>query len=214
MLKTPELIALEGARDELAAALDMAARKKAALDALKADFERQHMALIAEEKAASMTVAELKVIVREKALAAHAVDGTIKLTDGIGIQYRTQVDYDPAALFAACLQYAPMFLTVNDKAIEALGESAPDDKTKKHLNAAIMAFLPLTIWQKPTATIGDDTLIKLHGMKGAEEIVNAAIPVQMIGNPITPKKRTADSDEDDPAVHAATAALDAVGALG
>lgn len=216
MLKTAELTALEAARDELAAALDESTRTKAALDALQADFDRQHAALIAQQEAAAARVKELRVVVGDKAVKAWEVEQAAKLTDGIGMQLRTQVDYDKAALFEACLKFAPMFLTVNEEAIKALGESAPDEKTKKHLHAAIMAHLPLVIWQKPTPTIGDETLLKLHQMNEAGRVVEAAMNAAPV-NPIAPKptaKRRAQPDPVDAnAVDTAAAALDLVGTI-
>lgn len=125
---------------------------------------------------------------------------------------RTQVDYDKPALFEACLKFAPMFLQVNEEAIKALGESAPDDKTKKHLNAAIMASLPLTIWQKPTPTIGDETLLKLHQMNEAGRVVEAAMNAVPV-NPIAPKpttKRRQPDPVDDGVVDTAAAALELI----
>lgn len=206
MLKTEQMIALEAARDELAAALDEATRTKAALDALQADFDRQHMALIAQKEAAAAKVKELRVSVQAKAIAAWELEKTPKLTDGIGMQQRTQVDYDPRTLFEACLKYAPMFLEINKDAIKALGESAAD---KKDLNAAILAHLPLTIYDKPTPTIGDDTLLKLHQMNQAGKLVEAAFEGTPV-NPVAPKKRRAPEPVDEAAVETAAAALDLI----
>ncbi len=208
MQKTDQMIALETARDEFAAALDEATRTKAALKALQDEFERQHMALIAQEAAAAAKVKELRVGLQAKAVAAWEIEKVPKLTDGIGMQQRTQVDYNKAALFAACLQFAPMFLQINEDAIKALGESAPD---KKHLNAAIVAHLPLAIYDKPTPTIGDETLLKLHQMNKAGEVVEAAMNLPLM-SPVAPKptaKRRA-PDPVDNAVEAAAAAFEAL----
>lgn len=209
MQKTAELVALESARDELAAALDEATRTKAALDALQADFDRQHAALIAQKEGAAQRVKELRVTVQDKAIKAWEIEKAPKLTDGIGVQLRTQVDYDPLALREALLKYAPMFLEVDDKAIKALGESAND---KKPLLAALLPVLPITISDKPTPTIGDDTLLKLHQMNQAGKLVDAAFEATPV-NPVAPKPRRAQpvpTFEDDAAVDTAAAALELV----
>jgi hypothetical protein len=212
MLKTAELTVLEAARDELAAALDEETRTKAALGALQADFDRQHAALIAQKEAAAERVKELRVVVGDKAVKAWEIEQTAKLTDGIGMQQRTQVDYDPLALREALIKYAPMFLMVDKDAIKALGESAAN---KNPLFAALMPVLPIKIYDKPTPTIGDETLLKLHQMNEAGRVVEAAMNAVPV-NPVTPKpatKRRQPDPVEANAVDTAAAALDLVGTL-
>jgi len=208
VIKTTELMALESARNELAEALDAEAKANVNYAAVYGEFKRNHQPLIALKAAAEARVSELTKIVQGKAVAAWQVEKVKKLTDGIGIQERTQVDYDDQSLFEACLKYAPMFLQVNEKAIKALGESAPNEGKKEYLNTAIIAFLPLTIWQKPTPTIGVETLIELHK-------ANAALRVVEVAGAIVQRQFEAPQPVDeavDLAVDLAAAALDAVGA--
>lgn len=203
--KTRAMIELEAQRDELAQALFEAEQADVAFKAAKAKFEADNAHLIARKDETSKRAGALRAVVEDAALAAWQEAPASKLTDGIGMQMRTQVDYDPVELFKACLQFAPFLLQVNAKAVQDLGESAPD---KKHLNAAILSALPLTIYPKPTPTIGEPTLIKYHQMRGAEQVMASASAVvdKAWAAPAVPLPE----DGIDGAIEAAMSALGAV----
>lgn len=172
--KSAAMIELEAQRDELAQALFEAEQAETAFKAAKAKFEAENAHLIARKDETAKRASAIRAVVEGAALVAWQEAPASKLTDGIGMQMRTQVDYNPAELFKACLQFAPFLLQVNTRAVQDLGESAPD---KKHLNAAILSALPLTIYAKPTPTIGETTLVKYHQMRGAEQVMESAAAV-------------------------------------
>ncbi len=203
--KSAAMLELEAQRDELAQALFEAEQADVAFKAAKAKFEAENAHLIARKDETSKRASALRAVVEDAALVAWQEAPATKLTDGIGMQLRTQVDYNPAELFKACLQFAPFLLQVNVKAVKDLGESAPD---KKDLNAAILSVLPITISPKPTPTIGDPTLIKYHQMRGAEQVVERATAVvdKAWAAPAVPLPE----DGIDGAIEAAMSALGAV----
>ena len=215
MSNTLTLPELEAARDRYA---DLLLAEDALVQEYKTEFAsfQEKFADLIERKKRAQEAREAQ----EEALRASLVSYYKALPDdqrvkkvalGMEIEYRTRVDTtDPDVIFQLA-QYAPMLLTVNEKAIKDLGEAGMAGKGD--LLAAVRRFVPaLKISSEPQAVLG--------GVKTMSEVVqvNAAKSVMAtfeagvtpVVPPVKPAKRRAPDPVDEAAVETAAAALDLI----
>lgn len=211
-LTLPEL---EAARDRYA---DLLLNEDALVQeykTLEASFKEKHADLIERKKRAQEAREAQEEVLRASLVSYYKAlpeDQRVKkVALGMEIEDRTRVDAsDPDVIFQLA-QYAPMLLTVNEKAIKDLGEAGMSGKGD--LLAAVRRFVPaLKISREPQAVLG--------GVKTMSEVmqVNAAKQVMATFEagvkPIAPKpvakKRSQIEEHLDMAVDTAAAALELI----
>lgn len=215
MSNTLTLPELEAARDRYA---DLLLAEDALVQEYKTEFAsfQEKFADLIERKKRAQEAREAQ----EEALRASLVSYYKALPDdqrvkkialGMEIEYRTRVDTtDPEVIFQLA-QYAPMLLTVNEKAVKDLGEAGMAGKGD--LLAAVRRFVPaLKISSEPQAVIGGvktmSEVVQVNAAKQVMATFESAAPVAPISP--TPKKRRAPEPVDEAAVDTAAAALDLI----
>ena len=122
----------------------------AALAERRAEFEREHAALLREHKERQLQVQEQELRLRDMAVLEFSQTGDRKPAPGVSIRMATEIRYDDEAAFAWAKQ-SGMCLTLDAKAFDAIARHNP---------------LPfVTREDVPTATIARD----LSAAVGADE---------------------------------------------
>lgn len=215
MSNTLTLPELEATRDRYA---DLLLQEDALVQEYKTEFAsfQEKFADLIERKKRAQEAREAQ----EEALRASLVsyfkalpeDQRVKkVALGMEIEYRTRVDTtDPEVIFQLA-QFAPMLLTVNEKAVKDLGEAGMAGKGD--LLAAVRRFVPaLKISSEPTAVLGGvKTMSEVVQVNAAKQVMATFETATVPTTPVKPIAKRRAPDRDDQAVEAAAAALELVG---
>jgi len=211
---TIDLKAVEAARDRYAELL----LEEDALDqtykTALASFEEKHADLIAQRKEARKLREQQEEYLRSSAVelykATPEAERKKQITLGVEVEDRTKVDISDPEVVTQLLQFGPLFLMPNEKAIRDVGEAAASGK--KHLFEALQKFVPaLKISREPQSAIGGvktmSEVVQVNAARSVMATFERAVPVAPVTP--TPKRRKA-NPVDDAAVASAAAALDLV----
>jgi len=128
---------------------------------LMAVFEDEHAELIAARKSAKSAVDATDKTVRESVIALFTTDTQAWAAfddEAIKVAMNNVAEYDEAELFAAALERAPLFLTVDKAMIDDLAKAEVSARSK--FMAALMVKLPeLRFEKRPFVQISDPKLI-------------------------------------------------------
>lgn len=213
---TIDLKTVEAARDRYAELL----LEEDALDqtykTALASFEEKHADLIAQRKEARKLREQQEEYLRSSAVelykATPEAERKKQLTLGVEVEDRTKVDISNPEVVTQLLQFGPLFLMPNEKAIRDVGEAAASGK--KHLLEALQKFVPaLKISREPQSAIGGvktmGEVLQVNAAKQVMATFETAVPPVRPAKPVS-KKRAQDEEHLDLAVDTAAAALDLV----